>query len=233
MNASEDRTDRQTRRPKEDRGPLRVTVTPAASSELRKALAGQPGEVAVRLFVGGGAHPQVGMTLDRPTPRDEVVAIDGLHFLVDNGSRPFLDEATVDFVTAEGGGGFRVTGPNVPGVPEEPPASAPAEGKASPPDSLEGQARAALKKVYDPEIPMNIVDLGLVYALDVNKSGDARVTFTLTSPGCPVGDLLLEQVRAAVAGVAGVKKVDVELVWEPPWNPERMSEFAKRQLGFA
>ena len=216
------------------RGPVSLSVTPRAASELRRALEGQAAEVAVRLFVGGGAHPEVGMSLDRPTARDETVTVEGIRFAIDTGSRPFLDEATVDYVSLAEGAGFRVTGPNVPG-PSEPAASGEPEPPApgGKPGGLDGLARAALKKVYDPEIPMNIVDLGLVYELNVSKAGKARVRFTLTSPGCPVGDMLVEQVRTAVLEVPGVKQVEVELVWEPPWSPEKMSEFARRQLGFA
>ncbi|HTT34649.1 MAG TPA: iron-sulfur cluster assembly protein [Thermoplasmata archaeon] len=215
-------------------GPIRITASPAALSQLRAALSGRPAGQAIRLFVGGGAHPQVGMSVDAPGPRDEVVDVEGVPVAVDNGSRPFLDEARIDYVSTASGAGFRVTGPNAPAPPEPAPEVADAApSSAGPASGTEAAARAALKKVYDPEIPMNIVDLGLVYELAVDTAGKARVRFTMTSPGCPVADQLVNEVRSAVESVPGVTGAEVEVVWEPPWGPDRMSAFAKRQLGFA
>jgi metal-sulfur cluster biosynthetic enzyme len=88
-----------------------------------------------------------------------------------------------------------------------------------------------LKKVYDPEIPMNIVDLGLIYGFAWNGD-DLTLSMTLTAPGCPVAGILAEEVRDACAKVAKVHSAKVDMVWEPPWTPERMSEFAKRQFGY-
>ena len=91
----------------------------------------------------------------------------------------------------------------------------------------------ALKTVFDPEIPVNIYELGLVYELDVDEaSGDAKVTMTLTAPGCPVAGVLPQQVADACAGVPGTGRVQVFLVWDPPWTMEKMSEEAKLALGF-
>ncbi len=220
-----------------EHGPLRIAVTPKAVEQIRAALATKPAGFAVRLFGGGGAHPAVGMSLDRPTARDEVVEAGGVKLLVDSGSRPFLDEAKVDYLVTPEGGGFSVTGPNTPGTPPPVPAAAAPRGKAEPgappPADFAAAATAALKQVYDPEIPMNIVDLGLIYEASLDTGGRAHVRMTMTTPGCPVIDMLLDQVRGAVASIPGVSEVDVEVVWDPPWNPERMSEFAKRQLGFA
>ncbi|MEM4375029.1 MAG: iron-sulfur cluster assembly protein [Nitrososphaerota archaeon] len=92
----------------------------------------------------------------------------------------------------------------------------------------------ALKNCYDPEIPVNIVDLGLVYDVQVREDNSVYVKMTLTAPGCPVGAFVMEQVREAImALVEGVKDVDVDLVFDPPWTPDRMSEEAKAMLGFA
>ncbi|MEM1944907.1 MAG: iron-sulfur cluster assembly protein [Nitrososphaerota archaeon] len=92
----------------------------------------------------------------------------------------------------------------------------------------------ALKNCYDPEIPVNIVDLGLVYDVQVREDNSVYVKMTLTAPGCPVGAFVMEQVREAImALVEGVKDVDVDLVFDPPWTPDRMSEEAKAILGFA
>ena len=100
----------------------------------------------------------------------------------------------------------------------------------------EEEVWAALRKVFDPEIPASIVDLGLVYELihAPREEGGERVTIrmTLTAPGCGVAPLILDDVRERVAKVPGVGAVDVELVFDPPWTPEKMSEAARLQLGF-
>lgn len=88
----------------------------------------------------------------------------------------------------------------------------------------------ALRGCYDPEIPVNIVDLGLVYDVKV-EDGDVEVKMTMTAPGCPLSAWIARQAEEAVRSLEGVKEVHVELVWDPPWTPERMSEEAKRTLG--
>jgi FeS assembly SUF system protein len=88
-----------------------------------------------------------------------------------------------------------------------------------------------LREIYDPEIPVNIYDLGLVYGLDVDPSGKVKVRMTLTAPGCPVAQTFPGTVECAVSAVPGVSCAEVELVWDPPWTQERMSEAAKLQLG--
>ena len=91
--------------------------------------------------------------------------------------------------------------------------------------------RAALENVYDPEIPVNIVDLGLVYDIDVDEErGAVHIDMTLTSMGCPIADSIKRNVRIAAEGVEGVTSVTVELVWEPPWSPEKATESGKAQL---
>lgn len=90
---------------------------------------------------------------------------------------------------------------------------------------------AALKTVRDPEIPVNLVDLGLIYELIVNCDGVVYVEMTLTAPSCPVAGELPGQVREAIAEVEGVNDVRVKLVWSPPWDKDRMSEEAKLELG--
>ncbi len=98
--------------------------------------------------------------------------------------------------------------------------------------SVEDQVREALKGVIDPEMGINIVDLGLVYDVAVSPEGRAEVVMTLTSPGCPLGPVIHEQVQQALHGVYGVDEVAVTLVWSPPWRPEMMSEDAKLELGY-
>src|SRR5580700_963132 len=89
----------------------------------------------------------------------------------------------------------------------------------------------ALKTVQDPEIPINLVELGLIYELLVKKGGTVFVEMTLTTPSCPVAQSMPDEVKKAVAGVPGVEDVRVNLVWTPPWTQDRMSEEAKLELG--
>jgi len=89
----------------------------------------------------------------------------------------------------------------------------------------------ALRTVYDPEIPVNIYELGLVYDVEVRADAKVYVRMTLTSPMCPVAESLPPEVEAKARGVSGVRDVEVELVWDPPWNPGMMSEAARLELG--
>ena len=87
-----------------------------------------------------------------------------------------------------------------------------------------------IKKIYDPEIPVNIYELGLIYKLEVNEKNKVNVDMTLTSPNCPVAESLPKQVKDNIMKVEGVSDVNLKLVWEPPWDKEKMSEAAKLQL---
>jgi FeS assembly SUF system protein len=89
----------------------------------------------------------------------------------------------------------------------------------------------AIKTVYDPEIPVNIYELGLIYDLDIDPKGNVAIKMTLTAPGCPVAGTMPQMVRDAVAKVEGLNDIDVELVWDPPWDKSRMSEAAQLELG--
>lgn len=89
-----------------------------------------------------------------------------------------------------------------------------------------------LKTVYDPEIPVNIYDLGLIYKVDVKDSGDVDIDMTFTAPSCPAADFILEDVRQKVDGIEGVKSAVVNLVFEPTWDQSMMTEEARVELGF-
>ena len=90
---------------------------------------------------------------------------------------------------------------------------------------------AALKEIYDPEIPVNIYELGLIYGVDVDDDGDVTVTMTLTTPHCPVAESMPGEVELRVGAVPGVRDAEVNLVWDPPWDPAKMSDEARLELG--
>ncbi len=113
---------------------------------------------------------------------------------------------------------------------EGPAAAVPGPGEAPDPEAVWDQ----LKKVYDPEIPVNIVDLGLVYSMDIEKKDGGHrvnVAMTLTAPGCGMGPAIAEDARSKILLVPGVDAADVHLVWEPPWNQSMISEEGKMRLG--
>ncbi len=98
---------------------------------------------------------------------------------------------------------------------------------------LRRQVVDVLRTCYDPEIPVDIYELGLIYDLNIDAAGNVAVKMTLTSPMCPVAGSLPPEVEAKVRSVPGVSAVELDLVWEPPWNPSMMSEAAKLELGMA
>jgi FeS assembly SUF system protein len=103
---------------------------------------------------------------------------------------------------------------------------------ANPKSANEQKILTNLKKIYDPEIPMNIVDLGLIYGFKWTGDSSVTVTMTLTAPGCPVAGILADEVKSAVQTAEGVKEAVVDMVWEPPWTPDKMSDLAKRTFGY-
>lgn len=98
-------------------------------------------------------------------------------------------------------------------------------------DALGEQVIDVLRTVYDPEIPVNIFELGLIYKVDIEDDNKVRIDMTLTSPHCPVAEILPEEVRQKVFAVDGVTDAEVDVVWEPPWHPGMMSEEAQLELG--
>ncbi|MEI6489398.1 MAG: iron-sulfur cluster assembly protein [Bacteroidales bacterium] len=97
---------------------------------------------------------------------------------------------------------------------------------------LEERIVKMLKMVYDPEIPVNVYDLGLIYNVDIDDDKNVKILMTLTAPNCPAADFIVEDVRIKVEGIDEVKNVDIELTFEPTWDKEMMSEEAKLELGF-
>ncbi len=97
--------------------------------------------------------------------------------------------------------------------------------------SLKDDIAAALRNVYDPEMPVNIYELGLIYAVDVDEAGNARILMTLTAPNCPVAGTLPAEVERRARAVPGVSSIKVELTFDPPWSKDRMSDAAKLALG--
>ena len=98
--------------------------------------------------------------------------------------------------------------------------------------ALEERIVEVLKTVYDPEIPVNIYDLGLIYRIEVSEDAKVEMDMTLTAPNCPAADFIMEDVRMRVQGVTGVSDVEIQLVFEPEWDKNMMSDEAKLELGF-
>lgn len=191
------------------------------------------------------------MDRDRNEPRDSSSARSGQHhpFGVREETAKGPSSVEDQNVPAEGpeslagndGGGESASPPvAAPDVASE--ASAPEHDGATPSGAgstspsrddliLRERVVEAMKTVYDPEIPVNIYDLGMVYEIEVRPGGDVLVTMTLTSPACPVAGTLPGEVEEKVNEVEGVRTGKVDLVWDPPWTPDRMSESAKLELG--
>ena len=107
----------------------------------------------------------------------------------------------------------------------------PAADPAAPGGALYESVVEALREIFDPEIPVNIYDLGLIYGVDVSPDADVTVSMTLTTPHCPVAESMPGEVELRVSSVPGVRDAEVNLVWDPPWDPTKMSDEARLELG--
>ena len=221
---------------------IRLRLAPEARTALSTALSGRPSGSGVRIWVERGLRPHAQMMIDQPSHRDVPLERDGIPLLLDESSLQFLRDAEVRYRTDHDPPGFEVVGPFLPSVleptpsPAGPPAAPPAAAPGSTrPDraAVEEKVRQALKNVYDPEIPMNVIDLGLIYGMEWSGAGELTIRMTLTSPGCPAVEAFAEEVTRTAREASGLASVKVDIVWEPPWSPERMSDFARRQFGYA
>lgn len=119
------------------------------------------------------------------------------------------------------------------GAPDTPAAAAPGGMLGLLAQPLDGPlVRELLRTVIDPELGVNIVDLGLVYGVEIDAAGAVAIEMTLTSPGCPLGEYMEDQIHACLMTLPQVSDVQVKIVWEPPWEPEAMSDAAKADLGW-
>jgi FeS assembly SUF system protein len=213
-----------------------ITITEKAAAEVNRIIGEQQaadpmlGKIYLRLRIVGGGHSGIQHKLDLDPivdlKRDELFEFHGIPTAVDKRSLIYLENAKVDFHDNTNRRGFSVSSGINTGA-SRPPASAAPQSESA----LEESVVAALRTVFDPEIPVNIYDLGLIYDLKIDPSGAVSIRMTLTSPACPVAGSLPGQVQARVQDVSGVASAKVELVWDPPWSMSRMSEEARLQLG--
>ncbi len=212
---------------------MAIELTPAAADEVRRVLQEQGlagPEVCLRVGLQPRSADQA-FTLDlaqRPEPGDEGSVCHGIHVACTAENLLRLDGYTIDFRTLSGGRGFTFTPPAKP--PSRTPRNETSERSASPDFP---QVHAALREVIDPEVGINIVDLGLVYGLDI-RDRNIHVTMTMTTPACPLSEQIKNDVYARIMDhCPGVTAVDVQLVWDPPWRSDLISKDAKRSLGWS
>ena len=168
----------------------------------------------------------------KEAPDTEVVSTEAEAEAAPRDYEAWSPEGQEDAAHAPPSGGPGVYSP-APLVMETPQADAAELESIANAGTIEEQITAALKKVYDPEIPVDIYEMGLIYGVEVSEAKDVSIRMTLTSPGCPVAEQMPGMVQHAVHSfVEGVGDVEVEIVWDPPWTPDLMSEAAQLELGF-
>ncbi len=182
-------------------------------------------------------HPREPVTLTRDC--DAALVPAGTRVTLQKGEQAYITQSLGGSHTViVNGNMFRIDGKDADalGLSQEPPAPAPSPASApATPESLEKQVWDALRTCFDPEIPVNIVDLGLIYDchLQPRPPAGARVDvkMTLTAPGCGMGPVLVQDVQTKLLSLEGVDEANVELVWDPPWNQGMLTEAARLQLG--
>ncbi len=229
-----------------------ITLTEIAATEIKKILQdqGMGASAVLRVGIKGRNAQGFNYLLDLTEVRheDDVVGQSReITIVADPMSFPSLDGTEIDFRDAASGRGFVFKNPHAVKLPvntsaatSSPPAASTGTAEAHTgttiTDALENKALEAsivekLRTIFDPEIPVNIYDLGLIYRIDISAEKDVIVDMTLTAPGCPVAGSMPPAVQQAVESVEDVKTAKVNLVWEPAWSKDRMSDAALLQLG--
>ena len=230
-----------------------MTLTEIAAAEIKKILKdqGMGAKAVLRVGIKGRNAQGFNYLLDLTEVRheDDVVGQSlEITIVADPMSFPSLDGTEIDFRDAPSGRGFVFKNPHAVKLPVNTSATAgspvPSASAGSTQaqtgttiiDALENKALEAsivekLRSIFDPEIPVNIYDLGLIYRIDISAEKDVIVDMTLTAPGCPVAGSMPPAVQQAVESVEDVKSAKVNLVWEPAWSKDRMSDAALLQLG--
>lgn len=194
-----------------------IHLSDPARRILRAALADESGD-SVRLKIDEDFVHQ--LLFEPGVEGDITVEIDGIHLVLDPASAGRADGLSIDFVQELRGAGFQFDNPH---------------RLASSAVFGIQQVMDMLRSVFDPEIPVNVVDLGLIYHCETRPLADGsqrvEIKMSMTAPGCGMSDILKEAVRARVQSIPGVSQVEVQIVWEPPWDQSRMSDAARLQLG--
>lgn len=171
------------------------------------------------------------VVLNRDT--EAILIPDGDRVQLEQGTHVRITQSLGDTYTVmtDRGGMFRIDAGNADALGKEAPKPDEAESQGS----LEDRVWSRLKKCYDPEIPVNIVDLGLIYDCELTDAEEDRkavsIKMTLTAPGCGMGDILADDVKRSIESLPEIARADVEMVFDPPWNQEMMSEVARLELG--
>jgi FeS assembly SUF system protein len=201
-----------------------IEFTENAKNKVKEFIQNNGGNAALRIIVR--SKSEKGFVYDfqleeynAERPSDIVVREGGFSTRIDPESAKSMRGAKIDWIDQSGLVGFSVKNPNLPIPPVH------HEG------GLKGEIIETLRTIFDPEIPVNIYDLGLIYGIDIDDSKNVTVRMTLTAPNCPAAEQLPVEVETKTRGVSGVKEVLVKLVWEPAWTKEMMSDAAKLQLG--
>ncbi len=209
-----------------------VMITDVAKQKVMEYIERYGREYHLRIIaksIGGPrGEVQLDLGLDKEVDeKDMVFDIAEFKVLIDPASFPLVKGRVIDF--DEGSKQFVVRSTR--SSPKKETSSTPVKEIPKDKASLRKAIEEMLQTIYDPEIPVDIWNLGLVYRIDIKEDGLVEIDFTLTAPGCPVGGYLVNEVKQKVESVPGVKECKVTLVWNPPWTPERMTPAAKAALG--